>query len=147
MLVAILLVRGIGALGVDVFDSWLAATRVGLAVMLMFTAAAHFNRMRADLIRMVPPQLPRPGLLITLTGIAELAGAIGLLIPRVAPWAALGLALLMVAMFPANIYAVRAGLTLGGRPATPLAIRLPLQLIWIGLLVWTAVHRVSPHGG
>ena len=141
MLGVIIAVRGAGALGMDAMDSWLAATRVGLAVMFAFTGVAHFNRMRDDLIRMVPPQLPNPAGLVTLTGAAELAGAIGLLVPTVARWAAIGLIFLLVVMFPANIHAARSGVTLGGRRATPLAIRLPLQLVWIGLLCWVAASR------
>jgi uncharacterized membrane protein len=94
--------------------------------------------MRPDLIRMVPPWLPNPEALVTFTGIAELVGAVGLLVPIVSRWAAVGLALLLVALFPANVHAARAGLILKGRPATPLVIRLPLQLIWIGLLCWLA---------
>ena len=139
MLGVILVARAIGAIGVEHVDSWQAATRIGLAVMFFFTAVAHFNRMRPDLIRMVPPQLPNPAALVTLTGIAELLGAIGLLLPAVSHWAALALALLLVAMFPANVHAARSGTTLGGRPATRLALRLPMQLIWIGLLLWLAV--------
>jgi uncharacterized membrane protein len=96
------------------------------------------RRMRPDLIRMVPPWLPNPEALVTFTGIAELVGAVGLLVPIVSRWAAVGLALLLVALFPANVHAARAGLILKGRPATPLVIRLPLQLIWIGLLLWLA---------
>jgi uncharacterized membrane protein len=141
MLVSILAARGMGVLGVDSMDSWRAATRAGLAIMFGFTAAAHFNRMRPDLIRMVPGRLPRPDVLVTLTGIAELAGAIGLLVPSLARWAALGLALLLVALFPANVHAARSGVTLGGRKATPLVFRLPLQLLWIGLLGWIALSR------
>lgn len=139
MLVAILVARAAGALGMEVVASWQAATRAGLAAMFVFTAVAHFNRMRQDLIRMVPPSLPNAALLVTVTGIAELVGAIGLLVPLVSQWAAIALALLLIALFPANVYAARAGLTLGGRRATPLVLRLPLQFIWIGLLFWVAV--------
>jgi uncharacterized membrane protein len=139
MLGVMLAARGAGTLGLESMDSWLAATRAGLAVMFVFTGVAHFNRMRGDLIRMVPPQLPNPGALVTLTGIAELVGAIGLLVPSVSRYAAIGLALLLVAMVPANIHAARSGVTLGGRRATPLAMRLPLQLVWIGLLCWIAM--------
>jgi len=91
------------------------------------------------LVMLVPPALPYPAALVTLTGIAELAGAAGLLIPSLSRWAAAALAILLVAMFPANVHAARAGATLGGRPATPLSIRLPLQLLWIGLLIWIAI--------
>jgi uncharacterized membrane protein len=139
MLGAILAARGVGALGWEPLGSWHTATRVGLALMFVFTAAAHFNRMRADLIRMVPPQLPNPAALVTFTGVVELAGAVGLLVPAVSRWAALGLILLLLALFPANVHAARTGLTIGGRPATALAVRLPMQLLWIGLLWWSAV--------
>lgn len=138
MLAAMIVARGAGALGMESMDSWLAATRAGLAVMFAFTGVAHFNRMRGDLIRMVPPQLPNPTALVTLTGVAELIGAIALLVPPISRWAAIGLALLLVVMFPANIHAARSGVTLGGRRATPLTLRLPLQLVWIGLLCWVA---------
>jgi len=141
MLVAILVARGAGAVGIESMDSWREATRAGLAIMFVFTGLAHFNRMRADLIRMVPPQLPNPAALVTFTGALELAGAIGLMVPSVSRWAAIGLAvlLLLVAMFPANIHAARSGVTFGGRRVTSLAIRLPLQLVWIGLLCWVAL--------
>ncbi len=139
MLAAIVVARTAGACGLEAVGSWQAATRAGLAVMFIFTAVAHFNRMRPDLIRMVPTRFPRPDLLVTLTGIAEGVGAIGLWVPLTSRWAAIALALLLLALFPANVHAARAGLTLGGRPATPLVLRLPLQVIWIALLCWVAV--------
>jgi uncharacterized membrane protein len=127
------LARIAGLLGVDALDSLTAALRVGLALMFVLTGLAHFGRARrADLIAMVPPGLPRPDLLVTLTGVLELVGAAALLIPATAPWAAAGLALLMVAMFPANVSAARRGLKLGGRPVTPLVPRTVLQVIFVG---------------
>ena len=139
MLGAILGARAAGAVSVEPLDSWLAATRIGLALMFVFTGVAHFNRTRDELIRMVPPQLPFPAALVTLTGVAELLGAMGLLLPSTARWAAIGLAVLLVLMLPANVHAARAGLSVAGRPATPLVLRLPIQLVWIGLLWWIAV--------
>ena len=139
MTATILLVRGIGALGWSAVDDWHVATRVGLAVMFVFTGLAHFTRTRGDLIRMVPPGFPNPALLVTLTGVGELLGAVGLLVPSLARWAASGLIVLLVAMFPANIYAARSGHTIGGRAHTPMAIRAPLQLVWILLLWWSTV--------
>jgi uncharacterized membrane protein len=137
MLAAILVARAAGLLGVDVLDNWHAATRAGLCVMFVFTGIAHFTRTREDLIRMVPPQFPAPALLVTLTGIAEILGAIGLLIPSVSRLAGWLLAVLLVAMFPANIHAARNSHTIGGRPHTAMALRLPMQVLWIGLLIWS----------
>ncbi|MFG3297284.1 DoxX family membrane protein [Micromonospora chersina] len=120
-----------GLLGVDALDGRHPALRIGLALMFVLTASAHFLSRRADLIAMVPPRLPRPDLLVTLTGVLELAGALGLLLPATARAAAAGLALLMLAMFPANVSAARRGLTLAGRPVTPVGVRTALQVIFL----------------
>jgi uncharacterized membrane protein len=140
MVAGILGARAAGALGVGVLADWPTATRAGLALMFLFTGLAHFTKTRADLVRMVPPRLPRPDLLVTLTGVAELAGAAALLIPALARTAAWALMALLVAMFPANIYAARTGRLIEGRPHTPMLLRLPLQLLWIGLLWWSAAR-------
>lgn len=113
-------------------DSWSGALRIALAAMFVFTAVSHFHsRTRPDLIRMVPASLPAPSLLVTATGVLELLGAIGLLVPQTRHVAVFGLMALLVAMFPANVHAARAGLMIAGRRATPLLWRLPLQLFWI----------------
>jgi uncharacterized membrane protein len=137
MLAAIAIARLLGATLVPALAEWEAATRAGLAVMFVFTGSAHFAGTRAGLIRMVPPALPRPDLLVSFTGVLEFAGAAGLLIPALARPAAIGLIALLLAMFPANIYAARSGATVAGRAATRLAIRAPLQLLWIVLLAWS----------
>lgn len=120
-----------GLLGVDSLDGSHPAVRVGLALMFLLTASAHFLSRRADLIAMVPPRLPRADLLVTLTGVLELLGALGLLLPATARPAAAGLALLMLAMFPANVSAARRGLTLAGRPVTPVGVRTALQIVFV----------------
>jgi uncharacterized membrane protein len=88
---------------------------------------------------MVPAGLPRPELLVTITGFCEILGAVGLLISRVAPVAALGLTLLLIVVFPANVRAARQRITIGGRPATPLPARAGIQIVFliatIGVLV------------
>ncbi|MEV0154792.1 DoxX family membrane protein [Micromonospora sp. NPDC050686] len=120
-----------GLLGVDVLDDWHPALRVGLASMFVLTGLAHFASRRAELVAMVPPGLPRPDLLVTLTGVLEIVGATALLVPATAGWAGAGLALLMVAMFPANVSAARRRLTLAGRPVTPLGVRTALQAVFV----------------
>ena len=69
--------------------------------------------------------------MVTLTGLAEIAGALGLLVPRLAPWAAGGLALLLLTVFPANVHAARHALSIGGRPVTPLVTRTLLQVVFL----------------
>jgi uncharacterized membrane protein len=125
--------RLIGLLGVDALDGWHPALRVGLALLFVVTGIAHFApKFRNDMIAMVPPTLPRPDLLVAVTGVLELAGAVGLLVPTTARWAAAGLALLMLAMFPANVSAARRHLTLGGKPVTRLDIRTAEQIMYVG---------------
>ena len=120
-------------------DAWDSALRVALAAMFVFTAVSHFHpRTRPDLVRMVPPKLRKPALLVPITGVLELLGAAGLLVPSVSETAAYGLIALLVAMFPANLHAARAGLVIAGRRATPIVWRAPLQLFWIGALWWVA---------
>jgi len=98
----------VGWLGVDYVDSWPQAVAVGLAAMFAMTGVAHFvPAMRRDMIAIVPPRLPAPGLLVTVTGVLELVGAAGLLYPPTRVAAAVCLFVLMLVMFPANIYASR----------------------------------------
>ena len=126
------LARLAGLLGVDALGGWWPALRVGLALMFLLTGLAHFGLgRRAGLIAMVPPRLPRPDLLVTITGVLELAGAIGLLLPVTARLAAGCLAVLMLAMFPANFSAARRHLD----GVTPLPARTLLQLIFIAAAV------------
>ncbi|QKW12097.1 DoxX family membrane protein [Verrucosispora sp. NA02020] len=133
------LARLAGLVGISVLDGWHPALRVGLAVMFVLTGIAHFTGRRRDLIEMVPPRLPRPDLLVTVTGVLELVGALGLLVPATARWTAAGLAVLMLAMFPANVSAARRGLSLGGRPVTPLGVRTALQVVFLAAAVAVAV--------
>ena len=135
---ATLFLRALGALGVDAFATWIDSARVALALMFLFTASAHFTRMREDLVRMVPPSFPKPEALVFVTGILEVAGAIGLLVPATRRIAAIGLAMLLLAMFPANVSAARRGLTLRGKPVTPLALRLPIQVLFLAVTLWVA---------
>ncbi|WP_028479830.1 DoxX family protein [Nocardia sp. CNY236] len=111
--------------GVDPLDSWAGATAAGLAAMFVVTASAHFLQpRRGALIAMVPARLPSPSALVTLTGVLELVGAVGLLVPATAALAAAGLIALLVVMFPANIRAARAG---RGITTMPLPLRAAVQ--------------------
>ncbi len=140
LVVAALLARLAGQFGVAALRRWPAATRVGLAVMFLVTATAHFSSMRADLVRMVPPGVPHPELMVTFTGVCEVLGAIGLLVPRTRRLAAIALIVFLLAVLPANVYAAQAALTLSGAPVTPLWPRVALQVLFIGLLWWAGVR-------
>ncbi|UJR84536.1 DoxX family protein [Sandaracinus amylolyticus] len=123
---------------------WHVSLRIALAAMFVLTGSAHFAFLRDDMIRMVPPIFPRPDLMVTLTGIAELAGALGLLIPRTAPWAAGCLVVLMLAMFPANVHAALSGIPFDGQPPTPLLFRTLEEIVFLAAGIAAAIpDRVS----
>ncbi|WP_433562412.1 DoxX family protein [Nocardia sp. CA-151230] len=140
-LIVLVVVSGLARLAgwldlTDWLNSWPHAARIGLAAMFALTASAHFLQPRRDgLIAMVPPRLPDPAGLVTLTGVLELAGAIGLLVPWAAPLAAVCLAVMLVFLFPANIRAARADL---GIKSMPLPLRGLVQVVFIAALVLAA---------
>jgi uncharacterized membrane protein len=137
LIAAILLFRGLGFAEAPAFASWSADVRDGLAVMLLFTGSAHFTPMKEDLIRMTPQWAPRPRAMVFFTGLCELGGAIGLVIPATRRAAGIALILFFIAVLPANIHAARAKVTLRGRPATPLWLRVPMQILFIFLAWWS----------
>src|SRR5258705_13623842 len=100
--------RLIGWLGVDYVDSWPQAVAVGLAAMFVMTGVAHFvPAMRRDMIAIVPPRLPTPGLLVTITGVLELLGAAGLVYPPTRAAPAVRLVVLLPVMVPPHRHAAR----------------------------------------
>ena len=106
--------------------------------MYAFTASAHFTGRREDLVRMVPPWMPAPRQAVAATGALELLGATALLMPTTAPLAGRGQALLLVALFPANVRAARRGVPLEDKPATPPGIRALVQGLFIALTLWAS---------
>jgi len=130
----------LGAVGVRPLRSWPLALRGGLAAMFALTGTVHFVGLREELIAMVPPALPAPGLLVTVTGILELAGAAGLLWSRTSPWAAAGLGVLLVAMFPANVHAITAGAGAGFTESLP--VRTAMQVVFLAATLAVPVHHL-----
>lgn len=128
--------RTAGWLGVAYVDSWPAAVAIGMALMFVMTGIAHFvPGMRRDMIAIVPPPLPAPGLLVSVTGVLELFGAAGLLYPPTRVAAAACLFVLMLAMFPANVYAAR----MPNPPASMtarLGVRTAEEVLYLGAAVF-----------
>ncbi|MGW1638475.1 DoxX family protein [Streptomyces lavendulae] len=139
LVVGWILARLAGLLGLSVLDGWQPALCVALALMFTLTGVAHFTGRRAEMIAMVPPALPRADLLVTATGLLELAGAVGLLLPATRPLAAIALTVLLLAMFPANVHAARSALTLDGKPVMPLIPRTLLQVVFLSVCVLAAL--------
>jgi uncharacterized membrane protein len=139
LVVSFVILRGLGRLGVERLSSWRAAGRGALVTMFLFTGTSHFTGIKHDFAAMIPPPLPDDLWVIYLTGLFEIAGAVGLLIPRTRRLAGICLSLLLVALFPANVYAALSEIPFRGEAATPLWIRTPMQLLYIGMVWWTSV--------
>ena len=120
-----------GRVGLPYSWGWWASLRMALAGMFFLTASAHWGKRRPDLIRMVPKVFPRPDLLVNITGILEILGAAALLYRHTARLAALGLCLLLLCLFPANVRAAREKLTIGGRPVPALLPRAAIQVVFV----------------
>jgi len=137
LLVSWAVLRGIGAAGVHALATWQDSARYALVVMFVFTASAHFSRMKQDLARMIPSYFPRPMLIVYVTGVLELLGAMGLMLLQFRRLAGICLIALLIGMFIANINAAQKSVTLRGKPPTPLWLRAPMQILFIGLLWWS----------
>lgn len=125
------------------WDRWDWA-RIGVAALFATSGTLHFTH-PDSFERIVPEALPAAGALVAISGAAELAGALGLLIPRVRRPAAWGLVALLVAVFPANItMAVEHERLAPDVPMWLLWARLPLQVVLIWLVL--RVSRPSQAG-
>jgi uncharacterized membrane protein len=140
LIVSFLVFRSIGFV-VPYLADWQIALRAALGAMFLLTASAHWGKRRPDLVRMVPRGIGNAGLWVTVTGIGELAIAIGLQFPSVARFTAGAAILMLCCLFPANAKAARERLTILQRPVMPLLPRVFLQLFFIGVLVAAAWPR------
>ena len=102
-------------------------------------------------VQVMPPVLPAPLALVYLSGIAEVALGVGVLVPQTRRYAAWGLVALLVAVFPANVYMATSGVVVQGTPfgtLDPSAAerwgRLPLQAVLVAWAWWYT--RPTPDG-
>jgi uncharacterized membrane protein len=97
--------------------------------------------------QLMPSWLPWHGALILVSGLAEVAGGVGVLLPRWRRAAGWGLIALLVAVFPANLHAAVAGLP--GVSAVLLWWRLPFQGVFIAWVWWVCLRRpaAAPRAG
>ena len=114
-----------------------AIVRLGLAALFAAAGVAHF-RVPEPFVKIVPPALPSPYVLVYVSGIFEILGGLGILLESTRTVAGWGLVLLLLAVFPANIYMATAGIKIGGFPSQPWMAwaRLPLQFVLIGAIIW-----------
>ncbi|MEZ4398537.1 MAG: DoxX family protein [Kofleriaceae bacterium] len=113
------------------------ALRWLLTVGMVGAGANHFVSPEPYL-GMMPSALPAPLALVYLSGVAEIAGGLGLILPSTRRVAAWGLVALLVAVFPANVNMAINQLPLGTTvvPTWALWARLPLQAVFIAWAWW-----------
>ncbi len=119
--------------------------RLLLAALFLFAGTIHLRDPELFL-PIMPPWIPFHLACIRISGVFELLGGVGLLIPvrRIELLTGWGLALLLVAVFPANIYMALANVKVHGFPSQPWMgwARLPLQPLLIVAVLW--VTRAWP---
>lgn len=112
-----------------------------IAGLFISAGVLHFVR-PAFFTRIVPPFLPDPLLLVQVSGVAEILGGVGVLVPAVRLYAGYGLIALLIAVFPANVYMLVAAERVGmGIAPIWLWLRLPLQLVLIAWVWWATRAR------
>jgi uncharacterized membrane protein len=119
--------------------------RVALVMMAAFYVVAGLNHFRDPdfYLQIMPPWVPWHEAMVWLSGVAEVALGIALLVPRTRRWAAWGVVALLIAVFPANLHMALNDVPINGEhlPAWALWLRLPLQLVLIG---WALVYTRGP---
>lgn len=123
--------------GVNPLKSFRDNARVATGAAFIFTGVSHFL-IPEKYMEMMPPFLPAPVFLIYLSGVFEILGGVGLMVSKTKRLAAIGLILLLLAVFPANIYVALENVQLGGfmNYAAYQWLRLPMQLVLIFWVWW-----------
>src|SRR5215203_362288 len=124
-------------IGLNPQKSFRRNARIATGIAFIFTGASHFI-IPEKFMEMMPSVLPAPLFLIYLSGVFEILGGIGLIISSTKQLAAIGLIVLLLAVFPANIYVAVNNVQLGGFMNYEVYqwLRLPMQFVLIGLVWW-----------
>lgn len=137
-------------LGMPGLASWAGRMRVGLSLALLFVGVDHLLTPERYL-PMMPDVVPAPGTVVLLTGLAEIAGAIGLHLPRLRRATGILLALYFLAVLPANVKVALEGRAVAGLPSSPAyyLLRLALQpvFVWWALASAEVVRLPRRSGG
>lgn len=116
------------------------ASRAVLAVIFVAAGTLHFV-VPGEYQRIMPPYLPYPRALVLLSGAFEIAGGLGLLAGGTRRAAGIGLVVLLLAVWPANVQMLLNARAAGASPLAEALLwaRLPLQLLLM-IWVWRASH-------
>ena len=110
-------------------------TKIIFGLLFIAAGANHFRDPKFY-EAIMPPYLPWHYALVIVSGVAEVALGIGLLIPKTSVYSAWGLILLLIAVFPANIHMTMHPELYPNIPVVGLWLRLPLQGVLIAWAYW-----------
>lgn len=113
--------------------------RIGTGLTFVFAGVSHFL-IPDTFMKLMPPFVPFPMAMVYISGIFEILGGIGLIISKTKKAASYGLILLLLAVYPANIYVAIGNIQLGGFMSNSYYqwIRVFLQIPLIFWVWWTA---------
>lgn len=118
---------------------------VGLAIVFVWFFVGgimHFVATNTE-ARIVPPYIPWPVAAVLVSGVFELLGAVGILMPSLRRAAGIGLFLLTLAVTPAHIYMLQRP-DLFNIPVWALWLRLPIQVGLLALILWSTWRPRRP---
>lgn len=118
--------------------------RIALSAMLLVTSIAHFTH--ADkMADMLPDFTPAKVVTVYLTGLIEIAAAIGLLIPKLAKLTAILLIIFLILILPANIIGSKKQIDIGGMKngLGYLYFRIPLQILFIWWAYYFGIRKLN----
>jgi uncharacterized membrane protein len=116
------------------------ASRRALAAVFIGAGVNHFVMPRSYRAIVPPAIAHRAKEVVEISGVAEILGGVGLLIPRTRRVSGLSLIALLIAVFPANIHMARAHDRFPNIPRWALYARLPLQPLMM-LWAWRATRE------
>lgn len=114
--------------------------RLLLSILFVAAGILHFVATPAY-VRIMPPSLPYPVLLVQISGGFEILGGFGLLLSATRTAAAWGIVALLIAVLPANIHMAFDHAAWPHIPQWLLWARLPLQL---PLVAWSWLYTRKP---
>jgi uncharacterized membrane protein len=114
-----------------------------LAAFYFLAGVAHL-RSPAGFLQITPDWVPYPAFMVAFTGVAEIAGAVGLFVPALRKAAGIGLALYAICVFPANINHAFNNIAIGGSEMSwgyhgPRLLFQPI-FVWLALWVSTVIN-------
>jgi uncharacterized membrane protein len=117
--------------------------RVVMGVLYVVAGTAHIVLTRTY-EGIVPDYLPAHRALVLVSGAAEIAGGVGVLVPLTRRAAAWGIVVLLICVMPANVWMVQHPALYPGVPLWAMWVRLPLQL---ALIWWAWRYTLAEPGG